>query len=81
MLGIIQARLLSIPCPINTWRHDMANTRSSSPSKANEKTEAEAKSADGKAGKGAKSSHDSMSHVKAGSRQGAGGGKKQERHH
>jgi hypothetical protein len=51
---------------------------------ANRKTEAEVKSVDGQAGKSNKSnktSHDKMSHLKAGSHQGAGGGKKQERHH
>lgn len=50
-------------------------------SKAGEKTEAEIKSVDGRAGQGDKSSHDAMSHLKANSHQGAGGGKKQERHH
>lgn len=48
---------------------------------ANEKTEAEMQSVDGKAGQGKQSSHDEKSHSKAGSDQGAGGGKKQERHH
>lgn len=50
-------------------------------SKANTKTEAEVKSVDGQAGKKAGSSHDAKSHVKAGTNSGAGGGKKQERHH
>lgn len=45
------------------------------------KTEAERKSTDGKAGQGNQSSHDAKSHTKAGSETGAGGGKKQERHH
>jgi hypothetical protein len=44
-------------------------------------TEADAKSVDGKSGNSHKSSHNAKSHVKAGSGQGAGGGKKQERHH
>lgn len=50
-------------------------------SEPNTKTEAEVKSADGKGGQGNQSSHDAKSHTKAGSNQGAGGGKKQERHH
>lgn len=45
------------------------------------KTEADAKSIDGKSGKSNQTSHDAKSHVKAGSDQGSGGGKKQERHH
>ena len=45
------------------------------------KTEAEAKSVDGRAGKSNQSSHDAKSHDKAKLNQGAGGGKKQERHH
>jgi hypothetical protein len=44
-------------------------------------TEADAKSIDGQSGKSNKSSHDSKSHTKAGTNQGAGGGKKQQRHH
>lgn len=44
-------------------------------------TEADAKSVDGKSGRSNKSSHDAKSHIKAGSNRGAGGGKKQERHH
>jgi hypothetical protein len=44
-------------------------------------TEADAKSVDGKSGRSNKSSHDSKSHTKAGTNRGAGGGKKQERHH
>lgn len=44
-------------------------------------TEADAKSVDGRSGKSGKSSHDAKSHTKAGTNQGAGGGKKQERHH
>lgn len=48
---------------------------------AGQKSEADAKSADGDSGKGEKSSHDALSHKKAGSNEGAGGGKKQERHH
>lgn len=50
-------------------------------SKPNEKTEAEIHSVDGKAGKSFKSSENSKSHTKAGSLNGAGGGKKQQRHH
>jgi hypothetical protein len=50
-------------------------------SEPNTKTEAELKSVDGQAGQGNQSSHDAKSHSKAGSDQGAGGGKKQERHH
>jgi hypothetical protein len=49
--------------------------------KANARTEAEAQSVDGTAGQSGKSSHDAMSHNKANSHEGAGGGKKQERHH
>ncbi|WP_334189130.1 hypothetical protein [Noviherbaspirillum sp.] len=49
--------------------------------KANARTEAEAQSVDGMAGQSGKSSHDAMSHNKADSHEGAGGGKKQERHH
>jgi uncharacterized membrane protein YdbT with pleckstrin-like domain len=49
--------------------------------KANARTEAEAQSVDGMAGQSGKSSHDAMSHNKANSHEGAGGGKKQERHH
>ncbi|WP_019140153.1 hypothetical protein [Noviherbaspirillum massiliense] len=44
-------------------------------------TEADAKSVDGQSGQSGKSSHDAKSHTKADSNQGAGGGKKQERHH
>lgn len=44
-------------------------------------TEADAKSVDGQSGQSNKSSHDARSHTKAGSHTGAGGGKKQERHH
>ena len=49
--------------------------------RSNTRTEAEEKSVDGRAGQGNKSSHDAMSHTKANTHQGAGGGKKQERHH
>ncbi|NEX60533.1 hypothetical protein [Noviherbaspirillum galbum] len=48
------------------------------------RTEADAKSADGRSGQGNQgnqSSHDAKSHTKANSQEGAGGGKKQERHH
>lgn len=44
-------------------------------------TEADAKSIDGQSGRSNKSSHDAKSHTKAGINQGAGGGKKQQRHH
>lgn len=47
----------------------------------NSKTEAEAKSVDGNAGGAGEKGHDHMSHTKAGSTKGAGGGKKQERQH
>lgn len=50
------------------------------PSKRLDKTEADVKSVDGRSGQSNKSSHDAKSHVKAGSKTGAGGGKKQERH-
>lgn len=50
-------------------------------SEAGVKTEADVKSVDQNAGQTEKSSHDSKSHTKAGSGEGAGGGKKQERHH
>jgi hypothetical protein len=49
--------------------------------KSNTATEADAKSVDGQSGKSNKSSHDAKSHIKAGTNRGAGGGKKQERHH
>lgn len=45
------------------------------------KTEAELKSVNGLAGRSGKSSGNAKSHTKANSNQGAGGGKKQERHH
>jgi hypothetical protein len=47
----------------------------------NDTTEADKKSVDGNAGQSKQSSHDEKSHNKAGTDQGAGGGKKQERHH
>jgi hypothetical protein len=50
-------------------------------SKPNERTEAEVRSVDGQAGKSAKSSGNAKSHTEAGQHTGAGGGKKQERHH
>lgn len=50
-------------------------------SKSNARTESEARSVDGKAGKKNKSSGNAKSHTKAGQQTGAGGGKKQERHH
>lgn len=48
---------------------------------AKTRTEADAKSVDGRSGQSNQSSHDAKSHTKAGTQQGAGGGKKQERHH
>jgi len=44
-------------------------------------TEADVKSVDGQSGRSNQTSHDAKSHTKAGSDEGAGGGKKQERHH
>jgi hypothetical protein len=44
-------------------------------------TEADAKSVDGQSGKSNTTSGDAKSHKQAGTDQGAGGGKKQERHH
>lgn len=57
------------------------STPSNPPKKASPPTEADAKSVDGRSGKSSKSSHDVKSHTKAGTNQGAGGGKKQTRHH
>jgi hypothetical protein len=54
---------------------------SNAPLKGHVQTEADAKSVDGNAGKSQQSSHNDKSHTKAGSDDGAGGGKKQERHH
>ena len=51
------------------------------PQPANTKTEAEQRSVEQQAGKSTKSSHDQKSHLKAGTSQGAGGGKKRERDH
>lgn len=51
------------------------------PAKKLNTTEADAKSVDGRSGQSNKSSHDAKSHIKAGTNQGIGGGKKQERHH
>jgi hypothetical protein len=45
------------------------------------RTEADAKSVDGRSGQSNQTSHDAKSHTKAGTQEGAGGGKKQERHH
>jgi hypothetical protein len=53
----------------------------SRPVKGRIQTEADAKSVDGRSGQSKKSSHDMMSHNKAGTKSGAGGGKKRERHH
>jgi len=58
----------------------MAN--SNTPGKNSDaKTEPEARSVDGRDGKSNKSSEDAKSHTKANTGEGAGGGKKQERHH
>ncbi len=51
------------------------------PQPANTRTEAQRRSPDQQASQDAKSSHDQKSHVKAGTQQGAGGGKKRERNH
>jgi hypothetical protein len=51
------------------------------PTENSAKTEADAKSIDGHSGKSKTGSHDEKSHDKVGSNTGAGGGKKQERHH
>ncbi len=51
------------------------------PQPANTKTEAQQRSVDQQAGQGTKGSHDQKSHLKAGTNQGAGGGKKRERDH
>lgn len=51
------------------------------PQPAKTKTEAEQRSVDQQAGKTMKSGHDQKSHIKAGTQQGAGGGKKRERDH
>ncbi|MDB5770203.1 MAG: hypothetical protein JWM42_577 [Burkholderia sp.] len=56
-------------------------TQDKNPPEKKISTEADAKSVDGKSGESNKSSHDAKSHTKAGTDQGAGGGKKQERHH
>lgn len=60
----------------------MSNTNSKHEQQgANTTTEAEDKSIDGRAGKSTDTSHDNKSHTKAGTNEGVGGGKKQERHH
>jgi hypothetical protein len=59
----------------------MSNSRRGVPAKGPVQTEADARSVNARAGRGDKSSHDAKSHIKAGSDRGAGGGKKQERHH
>jgi hypothetical protein len=58
----------------------MTNTKPAQKTPGNT-TEADAKSVDGRSGQSNKSSHDAKSHTKAGTNQGVGGGKKQERHH
>jgi len=50
-------------------------------SRPNERTEAEMRSVDGRAGRRFKTSANAKSHTKAGRITGAGGGKKQARHH
>jgi hypothetical protein len=59
----------------------MTNLKTPGNRSAGMKTEAEVKSIDGRAGKSGKSSENAKSHTKANSNVGAGGGKKQERHH
>lgn len=51
------------------------------PASEKNRTEADVKSVDGHSGETLESSHDEKSHKKAGTDTGAGGGKKQERHH
>ena len=60
-----------------------SHTTDSKNTPANDKnrTEADVQSVDGQSGETKKSSHDEKSHKQAGSDHGAGGGKKQERHH
>jgi hypothetical protein len=59
----------------------MTNLKTPGSRSQNLKTEAEVNSVDGRAGKSGKSSENVKSHTKANSQVGAGGGKKQERHH
>ena len=59
----------------------MTNLKTPDNRPENLKTEAEIKSVDGRAGKTDKSSENAKSNTKAGSSEGAGGGKKQQRHH
>ncbi|MDB5824205.1 MAG: hypothetical protein JWR21_2909 [Herminiimonas sp.] len=56
-------------------------TTQKTPAQKQPATEADAKSVDGQSGRSNTSSGDAKSHKKAGTDQGAGGGKKQERHH
>ena len=58
-----------------------ANDPKKMPAEEDSKTEADEKSIDGQSGESNQSSHDEKSHKKAGTDTGAGGGKKQERHH
>jgi hypothetical protein len=59
----------------------LANSQSQhNQSEPNTKTEADMKSVDQKSGQTQDSGHDAKSRTKAGSDQGAGGGKKQERY-
>lgn len=58
----------------------MSNEQKNQQTKPTE-TEADVHSVDGNAGASKQSSHDAKSHTKAGTNQGAGGGKKQERQH
>ncbi len=61
----------------------MPNTKTNTkvPDQKTASTEAAARSVDGLAGQSTKTSGDNKSHTKANSNKGAGGGKKQERHH
>lgn len=63
---------------LSKWSHGMDNTKAPIKKSA---TESDAKSVDGKSGRSNKTSHNAKSHTKAGTNVGAGGGKKQERHH
>jgi hypothetical protein len=67
---------------INLWQESQFMTNEKTPErKQDTTTEADAKSVDGHSGQSNKSSHDAKSHTKANTNEGAGGGKKQERHH
>jgi hypothetical protein len=66
---------------LTSFEVKMMNSTNPPVKKPEPRTEADAKSIDGQSGQGNKTSHDAKSHTKAGTDQGAGGGKKQERHH